>query len=115
MDYKDNQNQYGGGNSGNVQQDWTQQNVPQRPVVINELEHKKDGMVTGSLVLGIMTLIFCWIPCISDVIGVIGLVMGIVSVVRTDQHRGIAVAGIITSAIGLVLSTLLGLLYLLLI
>ena len=38
----DDQNGNGGnGDSNNTQQDWTQQqNIPQGPVVINELEHK---------------------------------------------------------------------------
>jgi len=109
MDYNENQN------SGNTQQDWTQQqNASQRPVVIDELAHKKDSMVTVSLVLGIIGIVFCWVTCIPIVICLIGLIMGIVSIVRTDQHRGVSAAGIITSAIGLVLSILLHLLYILL-
>lgn len=115
MDYNNDQNQNGSSVSGNTQQGWPQQqNVPQKPVVIDELAHKKDSMVTVSLVLGILGIVFCWLFGISIVISLIGLIMGIVSIVRTDQHRGISTAGIITSGIGLVLSILLTFLYLLL-
>lgn len=114
MDYNNDQNQNGGSAPGNVQQDWSQQqNVPQKPVVINELAHKKDSLVTISLVMGILGIVFCWIVCVPVIISLIGLIMGIVSIVRTDQHRGISAAGIITSAIGLVLSFLLNFLYVL--
>lgn len=116
MDNNDNQNQNGaGGSSDNTRQDWAQQQSQlQRPVVINELEHKKDSLVTISLVLGIMGIVFCWLFCVPVVISLIGLVMGIVSIAKTEQHRGIALAGIITSAVGLLLSFLLSALYLLL-
>ena len=100
MDY--NGNQSGNGNSENVQQDWGQQNASQKPVVVNEL------------VLGILGIVFCWVICVPIILCVIGLVMGIVSIIRTDQHRGLSAAGIVTSAIGLVLSILLHLLYILL-
>lgn len=114
MDYN-NKDQNGSSYSGNAQQDQTQQqSVPQKPVVVDELARKKDSMVVVSLVLGIMGIIFCWAACIPIIISLIGLIMGIVSVVKTDQHRGVSVAGIITSAIGLVLSVLVHLLYILL-
>ncbi|MCM1541685.1 MAG: DUF4190 domain-containing protein [Blautia sp.] len=86
----------------------------QKPVVINELANKKDSLVTISLVLGILGIVFCWIFCISVIISLIGLIMGIVSIVRTDQHRGVSAAGIITSAIGLVLGLLISFIYILL-
>lgn len=115
MDYNNNQNQTGGGNSGSVQQNWTQQNVPQRAVVINELQHKKDGMAVCSLVLGILGLVFFWLVGVSVVICLIGLILGIVSVARTKQQRGVAAAGIITSALGLALSVIITLVYILLV
>lgn len=113
MDYKDNQNKDGGESFSNVQQDWTQQNMPQKPVVINELQHKKDNMVAMSLALGILGILLCWVECYSVVICMIGLIMGIVGAVRTKQNRGVAVAGIITSAIGLAASAVFNLIYLL--
>lgn len=115
MDYNGNQNQNSGGNSGNAQQNWTQQSVPPRPVVVNELEHKKDSMVATALVLGILGIVFCWVPFIGVIMCLIGLILGIISMAKTDQHRGIATAGIITSAIGLVFGILVSIVYVLII
>ncbi len=76
----------------------------QGPVVINQLEKKKDGPAVTALVLGILGIVFCWCMVIPLIISLIGLILGIVSLVRTGQHSGVALAGVITSAIGLVLS-----------
>ncbi len=76
----------------------------QGPVVINQLEKKKDGLAVTSLVFGILGIVFCWCVVIPLIISLCGLIMGIVSLVRTGQHSGLALAGVITSAIGLVLS-----------
>ena len=42
--------------------------------------------------------------------GVIGIIMGIVSIAQHREGKGLAVAGIITSVIGLLISLVLGLL-----
>lgn len=112
MDNNDNQN---GGFSDNTWQGGVQQqDASQKPVVVNELANKKDSMVIASLVLGILGIVFCWTYCVPIILGLIGLIMGIVGMVKTKEHRGIALAGIITSCIGLVLGFLLNCLYLLL-
>lgn len=78
----------------------------QEPVVINQLERKKDGLAVTSLVLGILGIVFCWFLVIPLIISLCGFIMGIVSLVRTRQYTGLALAGVITSAIGLVLGFL---------
>ncbi len=88
-----------------------QQGYYQQPVVVNQLENKKDGLAITSLVLGILGIVFCWCLAIPIIICIIGLIMGIMSLVKTGQHSGIALGGVITSAIGLVLSFALLLLF----
>ncbi len=78
----------------------------QEPVVINQLERKKDGLAVTSLVLGILGIVFSWCLVLPLIISLCGFIMGIVSLVRTRQHSGLALAGVITSAIGLVLGFL---------
>ena len=78
----------------------------QEPVVINQLERKKDGLAVTSLVLGILGIVFCWCFVLPMIISLCGFIMGIVSLVRTRQHTGLALAGVITSAVGLVLGFL---------
>lgn len=87
------------------------QGAYQQPVVVNELENKKDGLAVTSLVLGILGIIFCWCIAVPIIICLVGLIMGIVSLVKTGQHSGIALGGVITSAVGLVLSFALLLLF----
>lgn len=82
---------------------WQQQPAPSRPVVINQLENKKDGLAIASLVTGIFSILFCWCLVIPLILSLIGLITGIVSLIRTGQHTGLALAGVILSAIGLVL------------
>ena len=84
---------------------------PQGPVVINQLEHKKDNLAVCSLVFGIMGGVFCWILVIPVLCTIAGLIMGIISLVKTGQHSGVALAGVIVSAISLVLSVIFTLLY----
>ena len=85
----------------------------QGPVVINQLEHKKDNLAVCSLVFGIMGAVFCWLLVIPIVCTIAGLIMGIISLVKTGQHSGVALAGVIVSAISLVLSVIFTLLYIL--
>ena len=67
-------------------------------------------MDIASLVLGILGLVFGFIPfCsyIAPLLCLIGLILGIVSVVQKSKYRmpkGMAIAGVILSAIGLVVS-----------
>ena len=88
------------------------QGAYQQPVVVNELENKKDGLAVTSLVLGILGIIFCWCVAIPVIICLVGLGMGIASLIKTGQHSGVALGGVITSAVGLVLSVALLLLVL---
>ncbi len=71
------------------------------------------GQAVTSLVLGIISIVFAFIPCfgfISLVTGIIGLVMGILGRKSATRH-GMAVTGIVLSAISLGLTVLFIFLY----
>ena len=62
-----------------------------------------NGMAVASLVLGILSILFVWIPfigLISWILAPIGLVLGLVAM-KQPFGRGMAVAGSICSGIGL--------------
>lgn len=64
------------------------------------------GMSIASLVLGIVAIVFCCAFYISIPCGVAGLILGIIGNNKSKQFgikNGIAVAGIVCSAIGLAL------------
>lgn len=93
---------------------------PKSPVIIvgeqNPEEHKKNSNTSvTSLVLGILSLVFVCIPYISIVLAVTGLIFGMISVAQHRDGKNMAIAGIITSGIGVVLSLLTGFLWILLI
>ncbi len=105
-------NQMQNGNTNNsYQQNNYQQPTYQPPVVIDELAHKKDSLPTTSLVLGIIGLVFCWCFFIPIILCLIGLIMGIMSMAKTKQNTGIALGGVITSAIGLAVSCVISFFY----
>jgi hypothetical protein len=71
---------------------------------------KGAGLAVASMVLGIITLLLCWVPIINNVAAVIALVgigLGIPALLRarrgTHGGKGMAIAGLVTSIVGLVL------------
>ncbi len=60
------------------------------------------GKATASLVLGLCGLVMWLCPIVGIVVSTIGIVMGIKA--NSIQRRGMATAGIVLSAIGLLLS-----------
>ena len=76
-------------------------------------EEPGSGQAVAGMVLGIISVVFAFIPCmglISVVTGVIGLVMGIMGRKAVSRH-GMAVAGIVLSSIGIGLSVVFFILY----
>ena len=65
-------------------------------------------MGIASLVLGILSLLICWIPCVNYfafVPAVVGLILGIVDTVQKSkkgENKGMSIAGIILTAIAIV-------------
>lgn len=71
------------------------------------------GQAVTSLVLGIISIVFTFIPCfgfVAIVTGIIGLIMGILGRKSVTRH-GMAVTGIVLSAISLGLSVLFTIFY----
>lgn len=71
---------------------------PMPPYGYREPERK--GFAIASLVLGILSLVLCCIY--GGFLGILGLIFGIVSLAKKESKMGMAIAGIITSAFGLV-------------
>ena len=63
------------------------------------------GLGIAGMVLGIMTLIFCWFIYISFFTGIIGIILSAVSL--KQGKNGFAKAGLIMSIIGLALALIL--------
>lgn len=61
------------------------------------------GLAIAGLVLGIISIVFCWIPLFDILIGIVGLVLSLLGRRSLSRH-GIAIAGLVCSIIGLILS-----------
>ena len=64
-------------------------------------------MAVASMVLGIISFVFCWFIYVGGPLAILGLVLGIVSRKKNDGGRGMAIAGITISAVSLGLMILL--------
>ena len=64
---------------------------------------QSNGMAVASLVLGILSILFVWIPfvgLVSWILAPVGLVLGLVAL-NKPVGKGMAIAGSICSGIGL--------------
>lgn len=71
----------------------------------NQQNNDKVGFGVASLVLGIITIVlFC--TCISWITGILAIIFGIIQLAKYKQ-KGLAIGGIITAGIGLLLTMIL--------
>lgn len=67
-----------------------------------------------ALIVGGVSLILAFVPIVnyvSWVLALVGLALGIVGLVLKNRKRGLAIAGVITSVLGLILSIVLAIVY----
>lgn len=69
----------------------------------------RNGLGTGSLVLGVLSMLFFWVPVLglaAYATAITGVATGCFGVARARQrvasNGGVAMAGIVTSALGLI-------------
>lgn len=61
-------------------------------------KEEKYGLAVASLVVGILSMTLCCIG--GSIVGLAGLILGIISCTKKESKRGLAIGGMITSAIG---------------
>lgn len=61
------------------------------------------GFAIAGMVLGIVSIVCCCSPFVGGVTGVLGLIFSIMVLVQKKPGKGMAIAGVICAAIGLVL------------
>ncbi len=72
-------------------------------------ENKKSGFCIAGMVFGIISIILC---CFGFLPGLLGLIFSIISLAKKKQPKGCAVAGLITSIIGIILGLIVGIILL---
>ncbi|WP_053352825.1 DUF4190 domain-containing protein [Leucobacter musarum] len=66
---------------------------------------QKKGLALSALILGILSLVFSWVPIAGAVGGIIALILGIVAL-RKGQSKGLSLTGIITGALALIIGAI---------
>ncbi|MDP3399208.1 MAG: hypothetical protein Q8S23_08695 [Bacteroidales bacterium] len=83
--------------------DESQTHNPQsgQTIIINQQTKESNGVGTAGFVLAICALIFGWVPVLGWIIWLLGLILSIVGITRNP--KGLAIAGLIISLLGLIL------------
>ncbi len=94
--------------SGKVENSYSQSSYQQPSQQYNyyqqpEKPPAKSGLSIAAMVLGILSILFFCIPYISLPLAIVGLILGIISLVKKQGGRGMAIAGVICSAIGFII------------
>lgn len=89
-----------------TQQQYNQQNFgqPVKAVVYDTVPDAASGVSVAALVCGILGLIFFWVPGLDFVLCLVGLICAIVSLVKGNGGKGMAIAGLVLSVIAGILS-----------
>ncbi|MDR1561672.1 MAG: TMEM43 family protein [Dysgonamonadaceae bacterium] len=78
--------------------------IPQQgqTIIVNQQQPpKSNGVGTAGFVLALITVFICWIPFLSWILWILGLVLSFVGVFK--QPNGLAIAGLVISLIWLIL------------
>ncbi len=70
-------------------------------VVVNQSEKKSNGVGTAGFILALLALFLGWVPILGWILWVLGLILSFVGVFK--QPRGLSIAGLIISLIGIIL------------
>lgn len=70
-------------------------------VIINQTENKSNGLGTAGFVLALIAVFLGWVPILGWIIWLLGLILSFVGVFK--QPKGLAIAGLVISLIGIVL------------
>ena len=76
--------------------------VPQgQTIIVNQVEHKSNGIGTAGFVLAIIAVFLGWVPVLGWILWILGLILSLVGVFKIP--KGLAIAGLVISLIGIIL------------
>ena len=84
---------------------------PARAVVYDTMPMKNNNMAIVGLILGIFSLLGCWIPFWNLILSIAGIVCSAIGLAR-KQRSGMAIGGLVSSIIALLISIVITFLYL---
>lgn len=85
-----------------------QQQTPQQPqptVIVQSPRTSSNGIGTAGFILSLLTFVLGWVPVLSWILWVLGLIFSAIGM--TKKPRGLAIAGFIISLVDVIFITLL--------
>ena len=70
-------------------------------IIVNQQKSESNGTGTAGFVLALIALFLGWIPVLGWLLWILGLILSIVGIFK--KPRGLAIAGVIISFIGIIL------------
>ena len=83
---------------------------PARAVVYDTMPMKNNNMAIAGLIIGIFSLLGCWIPFWNLILSVAGIVCSAIGLAHKGRS-GMAIGGLVTSIIALVLAIIVTVIY----
>ena len=62
------------------------------------------GFAIASMVCGCLSILCCFGTCVSWVLSIVAIVLGVITLTKKYDGRGFAIAGIVTAGVGIILS-----------
>lgn len=87
-----------------VEQSYMTEEPVQSTTYSEEVPPAGKGMAIGSMVCGILSIVLCCFTYISVILSIVAIVLGIISKKKTTEGSGMALAGIITGGVGLLIT-----------
>jgi predicted PurR-regulated permease PerM len=74
-------------------------------------QEQGNGMAVAGLVLGILAVVFCWIPFLDQILALLGIIFGALGMGKANKiggkGKGAAIAGLVCGVLGLILGIVL--------
>lgn len=70
-------------------------------MIINQSQKKSNGIGTAGFVLALIAVFLGWVPVLGWIIWLLGLILSFVGVLK--EPKGLAIAGLVISLIGIIL------------
>ena len=83
---------------------------PARAVVYDTMPMKNNNMAIVGLILGIFSLLGCWVPVWNLIFSIGGIVSSAIGLAR-KQRSGMAIGGLVSSIIALLISIVITMIY----
>jgi hypothetical protein len=70
-------------------------------IIVNQVTKQSNGVGTAGFVLALVAIFLGWVPVLNWILWILGLILSFAGVFK--QPKGLAIAGLVISLIGLIL------------